>query len=169
MLFYRRLFFLLLMLPTQVLSSHAEKDIFEQPFITHIKFMPCLPFFVGMRVRLYLPNKNFLDCELDTKPVDVNLDFPINPSQKTIEYYSGPPYTFVNPEETEIVVKENGLLTGAVLSFWIPGEGGPFERDASGRLWPSDFPVDQMTSTLELALSYDEKSGNYAIKSQFIP
>ena len=170
MIYFRLFVFFLLTAPTQTLSSYAEESIFERPFITHIKFMPLPVDFYDLKVRLYLPGRNFLECDLEKGPIILKLDHPIDPGQKTINYYARQPYTFLNPEEASVVSKENGLLTGAAHSFHVPNEGGPFEKDAIGRLWPANFPIGKMTSTLELTLFYDAKKTDvYIIKSRFIP
>ena len=167
--FFRLFLALVLMVPSQTFSSR-EEAIFERPFITHIKFMP-LPFdFYDVKVRLYLPGRNFLEFDLEKEPIVLKLETPIDPSQKEIDYYAGRPYTFLEPKEQGIEMKENGLLKGAAHSFYIPGEGGPFEKDANGRLWPSGFSIDKMTSTIQLSLFYDPNkiSVSYSIKSRFV-
>lgn len=166
-----RLFLALVLISSSQASSSGEDSIFERPFITHIKFMPPTFEFYDIRVRLYLPGRNFLEFDLEKKPIVLTLKNPIDPSQREIAYYAGPPYTFLDPDEGNVEIKANGLLKGAAHSFHIPGEGGPFERDAIGCLWWSEFPIDDMTSTIELTLSYDSnvRMGAYGIKNRFIP
>jgi len=170
MYFFRLFLAIVLVVPSHA-SSSSEEAIFERPFITHIKFMPPAIDFYGTKVRLYLPGRNFLEFELGNKPLVLELINPIDPAQESLEYYAGPPYTFLEPNEESIVTKENGLLRGAALSFYIPGEGGPFERDAIGRLWPSGFSVDKMMPIIELTLFYeaDVGGGVYKIGSRFVP
>ncbi|HBN21677.1 MAG TPA: hypothetical protein DD412_00365 [Holosporales bacterium] len=166
-----RLFLAIVLIFPSHASSSSEEAIFEKAFITHIKFMPPAIDFYGTKVRLYLPNRNSLEFELGNKSLVLELANPIDSAQESLEYYAGPPYTFLEPKEESIVTKENGLLRGAARSFYIPGEGGPFERDAIGRLWPSGFSVDKMTSTIELTLFYDAdvRGGVYKIESRFVP
>lgn len=168
MAFFRLLLAIFLITGSKA-SSSSEELIVEKPFITHIKFTPLPSNLYDATVRLYLPGQNFLEFNLKKKTILLKLENPIDPSQKEIAYYAGPPYTFLEPKEQGIEMKENGLLRGAAHSFHIPGEGGPFEKDANGRLWPSGFPFTKMTSTLELTLIYDpSRGGAFNIESSFV-